>query len=261
MFDYSGSPDFYKRSFLYRLATSLALRFSSISIFISNDQYISITSHLHVGFPQTLHSSLPLEYDPQPFLDCDGFVDCSEQSSATFLFFSWLTIDQITRKSLFIVLDAFCLYVNRCDKNAKLIIGGKSANAVPLIKDRVESLGLSGNVIFCLDVDQKKKNQLYMRSDLLIAPSFMEGFGNATLEAMSFGCPALVSSYGASSEVVGDAGFVIHSIDQESIFKKLHLYHLMNHRERLELRKFALNFAFKKFNFANRLAKFTSMVS
>ena len=60
-----------------------------------------------------------------------------------------------------------------------------------------------------------------MKSDLLITPSHMEGFGNATLEAMAFGCPSLVSRYGASPEVVGESGFIINLINSEEISKSI----------------------------------------
>ena len=60
----------------------------------------------------------------------------------------------------------------------------------------------------------------------------MEGFGNSSLEAMSFGCPALVSRFGASPEVVGKTGYIINEINAESIAEVIVDYAKLSYDEK-----------------------------
>jgi len=49
---------------------------------------------------------------------------------------------------------------------------------------------------------------LYAQAELLVLPSFDEGFGLPALEAMACGTPVVVSDGGALPEVVGEAGLI-----------------------------------------------------
>jgi glycosyltransferase involved in cell wall biosynthesis len=252
MFDCSGAPDFYTRSFIYRLANLLSLRLADFNIFISNDQLLSITSHIKTQNPVLLYSSLP----PKPEIIETLYYKSPHRNSITFLYFSWLTLDQVSRKGLLPVLEAFSDFVKDHDCDARLIISGKSADALKFINARIQHLNIISNVDFRLDVTHENKIELYSNSDLLLAPSYMEGFGNATLEAMACGCPSLVSAYGASKEVVGETGFIINLIDSKSILEKLVAYSRMNYKQREQMRIAAWSRASVNFNFENRLKLF-----
>ena len=54
-------------------------------------------------------------------------------------------------------------------------------------------------------VDDALLVQLYRHTDLVLQPSFMEGFGLTALEAMHCGAPVIAADAGALPEVVGDA--------------------------------------------------------
>ena len=53
-------------------------------------------------------------------------------------------------------------------------------------------------------VDDATLVQLYRHTDLVLQPSFMEGFGLTALEAMHCGAPVIAADAGALPEVVGD---------------------------------------------------------
>ena len=58
-------------------------------------------------------------------------------------------------------------------------------------------------------------NQIYIYSHLGV------GFGNAVMEAMSYGLPALVSRYTAQPEVVRQFGFIAMEMTASSILETL----------------------------------------
>jgi glycosyltransferase involved in cell wall biosynthesis len=58
-------------------------------------------------------------------------------------------------------------------------------------------------------VSDEQVAHLYAGAGLLATPSFYEGFGLPALEAMTVGCPVLVSDGGSLPEIVGEAGLVL----------------------------------------------------
>lgn len=76
-----------------------------------------------------------------------------------------------------------------------------------------------GRVTVCGKVDQKTLVSLYQHAELLIHPSYYEGFGLTPLEAMSAGCPVVVSRAASLPEVCGDAVIYVDPSCVKSIAK------------------------------------------
>lgn len=66
-------------------------------------------------------------------------------------------------------------------------------------------------------VPQDDLVSLYNIATVFVMPSFYEGFGLPILEAMSCGCPVVVSKEGSIPEVAGDAAFYVDAYDVNSI--------------------------------------------
>jgi len=73
------------------------------------------------------------------------------------------------------------------------------------------AVGLTNEqVLFCdqiqyrYGISQEELAAIYTACDVLLAPSYGEGFGVATIEAQACGTPVIVSDFAASSELVGD---------------------------------------------------------
>lgn len=56
-------------------------------------------------------------------------------------------------------------------------------------------------------IDQEELARLYTTADVLLAPSYGEGFGIPVAEAMRCGTPAIVNAFSAQPEIVGDTGY------------------------------------------------------
>ena len=260
MFDCSGSPDFYSSSFLIKLLIPISLRIASINLFISLNQFQSITSHLKVNNPRLLYSSLSLHSNCRK-LNINLYCENLPLSRINLLFVGWLSINGIKRKSLPCILKALAICIHDLSMDIHLTIAGKSGNGNLAIDELIHELCLHEYVDIINNLSQAEKDQLYIKSDLFVSPSFMEGFGNATLEAMSFGCPAVVSCYGASPEVVGNTGYILNTITPSSLVNILCTYSGLIREERNCMRTSAYNRAYAMFGFSRRLDEFKDIMT
>ena len=62
---------------------------------------------------------------------------------------------------------------------------------------------------------------IYSLADLIVVPSYYESFGFSLLGAIACGCPAVVSTEGACSEVVGEAGLYADPNSPEDFADKI----------------------------------------
>ena len=92
----------------------------------------------------------------------------------------------------------------------------------------------SGPNLFYLDKDTFSMSALYNACDLLVLPSHFDSFGFPVLEAMSCGCPVLVSKYVGAKEIVNNnAGLIIEDPDDvNEIREKIKL--IVGDRKRLK---------------------------
>lgn len=255
MFDYSGKDDFYKKSLGYRLATQFALKYSDASLFISKDQLLQVTSHCTVTKPTLVYSSLSKEASSEKAWserqNSEAISDPAPLPHFKFSTLCWHTSDQYVRKGIWETLAAL-RDTSEYFTYEWLVIGGAGEGANDL-KAEVRKLGLDDHVKLMVDVSRSSINEILATTDLYLQPSWCEGFGNAVLEAMSFGTPALVSRYTAQPEVVGEDGFVCMDLTKEGIEKSIMDFVALTDCQRTELRERVASRARLTFGFGNRV--------
>lgn len=256
MYDESGSPDFFSKGVLFRLACRLSWRLASRNFFISRSQFRQVCSHENVKKPSVLKSSLASTYDASK--SCARGRGSDDSGKIRFLTIVWMTKDQLKRKSVYETLDAIALLVKKGFCNFEWVIAGGAESGNEDLLERIRTEKLEDYVKVKLDLSKEQKEMLYENSDLYVQPSYYEGFGNAVLEAMSFGMPAVVSRNTAQAEVVGKAGFIVEEIDGYAIAEALAAYLDLTNRERLDMRdlvKQTVNarhlFSFRAIQFSN----------
>jgi glycosyltransferase involved in cell wall biosynthesis len=131
------------------------------------------------------------------------------------------------RHKLNISSDTFCLLNVGGNHPRKNLIG--ILKALKLIKQRglscqfwkisddftdedkrfIQSHELEDSIKYLGYLDKRTLVEAYNASDVLVAPSFHEGFGITLLEAMACGVPVITSSVSAMPEVVDDAGILV----------------------------------------------------
>lgn len=106
----------------------------------------------------------------------------------------------VFEKGVHNLIEAAPQIVNGCSR-AKFIIAGKGPMSDELI-DRVKSMGLTSKFLFTGYMDDDTRNKLYRVANVAVFPSLYEPFGIVALEAMSAGCPVVVSDTGGLGEIV-----------------------------------------------------------
>jgi glycosyltransferase involved in cell wall biosynthesis len=108
------------------------------------------------------------------------------------------------------------------DKSIRLVIAGEK-NRIFADSKIGNSLLESGRIRIIGVRDDESIRSLYTGAELIIFPSFYEGFGLPPLEAMACGCPCVVSNIASLSEVCGDAALYCDPYNIDDIAEKMNL--------------------------------------
>jgi len=81
----------------------------------------------------------------------------------------------------------------------------------------IGELGIGPQVEHLGMVPEAQLPGVYRGADLLLMPSWHEGFGLPALEAMACGTPVVVSDRGSLPEVVGEAGLIVNPQDDVQV--------------------------------------------
>ena len=101
------------------------------------------------------------------------------------------------------------------DQRPQLVITGSHGDD-PLIPI-VESLGIGGCVTLKSWISQEELDRLFAEATAFIMPSFVDGFALPPLEAMSVGCPVILSGNEMMREIGGDVAQYFNAHDPQSI--------------------------------------------
>ena len=119
------------------------------------------------------------------------------------------------RKNLSTLIRAFQGLIGKYKAHADLAIVGKKGWLSDDVYELVQDMRLTERVHFLGRVPTEDLPHLYNASQMLVLPSYYEGFGLPPLEAMACGVPVIVSDASAMPEVVGDAALRVASEDVE----------------------------------------------
>jgi len=113
------------------------------------------------------------------------------------------------RKNWGLAIRAVAYYREQSGNPLKLVLTGKPGWAEASVKALCAELEAESWVHFTGYVPDEHLVWLYNASEMLLYPSFYEGFGLPPLEAMACGVPVIASNGGALPEVVGSGGILL----------------------------------------------------
>lgn len=117
------------------------------------------------------------------------------------------------RKNLERLIEAFGR-VRKGGLDLFLVIAGKKGWLYDEIFEKVKEEGLEERVIFTGYVPDEDLPALYQAARCFVLVSLYEGFGIPVLEALSLGCPVVISNVSSLPEVGGEAAI---KVDPESV--------------------------------------------
>lgn len=87
--------------------------------------------------------------------------------------------------------------------NTRFLLVGRDSGEMAAVRDRIDALGLSANVL--LTGERDDATRIIASSTLVAHPSHTEGFSNTILEAMAAGKPVVATDAGGIPEAVVDS--------------------------------------------------------
>ena len=130
---------------------------------------------------------------------------------------------QDKRKNLRILLMAYSsLTEEERVKIQLVVVCNIESSAVSSVMDDIAfDPQLKSDIIFTGPVKEDDLDLLYANCKLFVFPSTKEGFGLPVLEAMSFGCPCIVSNSTSLPELVGDSALTFDTMDFCDLGRKI----------------------------------------
>ncbi len=122
---------------------------------------------------------------------------------APFFFYPAATWPHKNHKTL---LRALKLLREKYRFDGRLVLTGIAMQSQNEILSLVKELGLSDHVKVLGYLPYEEMPILYNLANLMVFPSFFEGFGIPLVEAMACGCPVACSNVTSMPEVVGNSG-------------------------------------------------------
>lgn len=120
----------------------------------------------------------------------------------------------VKRKNLDLVLQGMAQAPDESKLHrARLTISGVRVERFPRYKHLIDSLGLTERVVWRGPMPADMMPGLMEEADVLVYPSWYEGFGFPPLEAMLAGTPVVASNVSSIPEVVGDSALLVDPND------------------------------------------------
>lgn len=182
-------------------------------------RYVSRAAKVHAVSPGELEElkftfrNLPLEYVPNavdPLISDSGPYESPRANR--FLFIGRMAVNH---KGLDVLFEAFARFISKVSEPAELVLAGPDfRGGRKRLESQASDLGIADRVEFREPVYGDEKVALLRESYAFVHPSRWEGLPFAVIEAMSAGCPVLitpetnlgseVTEYGAGVVVSGD---------------------------------------------------------
>lgn len=140
-----------------------------------------------------------------------------DRNDLVFIFLGRLVSD----KGINELINAFKRLNNEVPLIKLVLVGPLESHLDPLDKKTIKEIESNKNII---DIGLQNDVRPYFAiADILVFPSYREGFPNVVMEAGAMGLPSIVSNINGCNEIIkeGENGWVIPVKDEEAIYNKM----------------------------------------
>jgi glycosyltransferase involved in cell wall biosynthesis len=155
---------------------------------------------------------------PHP-LPCDASVRDGEYPSLSYAERENIAVYPAqlwAHKNHLTLIEAWAKLVRLMPAPPKLVFTGKDYGNKAYLQTQVKLHNLGNHIEFRGFVPRAELLQLYSSAKVLVYPSLFGPENLPPLEAMSFGCPVLVSDYSGAREQFGDAAIYVKPLDPQA---------------------------------------------
>ncbi|GHD81120.1 glycosyltransferase family 4 protein [Vogesella fluminis] len=121
------------------------------------------------------------------------------------------------RKNLRRLINAYLMLPKALQQAYPLLLVGGRGWESPEFYAQLDRLQAAGSLIWPGYVPEADLPVLYAGAKALAFPSIYEGFGLPVLEAMASGVPVLAAQRSAPAEILGDAGMLVDTLDEQAM--------------------------------------------
>lgn len=195
----SHGADYFARPWYQRLLIRLATKLTDANLFVSEREFKEVPVYFKLKRCYYFPCAVGEEYFAanQTSAPRDGLLNIA-----------WSGTENLKRKGVWDILDAMKLLKER-GVAVSLTLAGKRGDGYSELQRRIAELGLEGCVQAVGEITPQEKLKLFGNAKLYLQPSYFEGFGLATAEAMAAGCCVITCDVGEVRNVVADGGFYV----------------------------------------------------
>ena len=176
---------YHARPFYQRLLIKLALKLTNVNLFVSKIEFDEVPGVFQLNkfyyFPCAIAD---IYFENSVETDRDGLLNIS-----------WSGKDNLRRKGVIDILEALKILKDR-GTNFKCTLAGRPGDGYNELVENISRLGLEDNVTTLGEVSLSQKLNLFSHAKIYLQPSYFEGFGLATAEALASGCCIIACDVG-----------------------------------------------------------------
>jgi len=102
-----------------------------------------------------------------------------------------------------------------------VVIVGKPTSYKRILDEYILVAGLRKQLVFLHDTDTADLQAIYQMAEVMVYPSFYEGFGLPVLEAQASGCPVITSNVSSLPEAGGNGALYVNPANSSEIGKAI----------------------------------------
>ena len=214
---------YHARSFYQRYLIKLAAKLTDSNLFVGKKEFDLVPKAFNLKnvfyFPHAVAESY--------------FNDKKNLNRKGILNIAWSGKENLKRKGIFDILEAIKILKDR-NIFINCSLAGREGDGFNDLVSKIKNLEIDDRVITLGEVSLKHKLDLFSSSMIYVQPSYFEGFGLATAEALASGCCVIACDVGEVKNVLGSGAYYINPGNQVELANAIEkIYKNSNFRNKL----------------------------